>query len=86
LMLLHDGRADSPTAGLTQRVVLSPTGARQIRIPIGVWHLIAGIGTGETTFVNLPTEPYHHEHPDRILLPWDSEQIPVDVAHYLPKF
>lgn len=86
LMLLHDGRPDSPTHGLTQAVVLSPSGARQVRIPVGVWHLIAGIAPGETYFVNLPTEPYHHEHPDRILLPWDTEEIPVDIATYLPRF
>ena len=77
---------DSPTAGLTQSVVLSPSGARQIRIPVGVWHLIANTGAAETYFVNMPTEPYHHEKPDRILLPWDTDQLPVQVRDYLPKF
>lgn len=86
VMLLHDGRPDSPTSGVTQSVVLSPVGARQIRIPVGVWHLLANPGPDEAYFVNLPTEPYHHEAPDRILLPWDTDQIPVDVGDYLPKF
>lgn len=86
LMLLHDGRAGSPTHGLTQPVVLSPAGARQIRIPVGVWHLIANVGNDETYFVNMPTEPYHHERPDRILLPWDTDELPVDVRAYLPRF
>jgi dTDP-4-dehydrorhamnose 3,5-epimerase len=85
LVLLHDGREDSPSHGVTQSVVLSPAGPRQLRIPVGVWHLIATIGTEETHFVNLPTEPYHHEAPDRILLPWDTDEIPVDVQHYLAK-
>lgn len=86
LMLLHDGRVGSPTYGLTQSVVLSPSGVRQIRIPVGVWHLLANVGAGETYFVNLPTEPYHHEHPDRIVLPWDTDELPVDVREYLPRF
>ena len=86
LMLLHDGRADSATRGVTQPVLLSPVAARQIRIPVGVWHLIANPGPDEAFFVNLPTEPYHHEAPDRILLPWDTDELPVDVRDYLPRF
>jgi dTDP-4-dehydrorhamnose 3,5-epimerase len=86
LMLLHDGRDGSPTAGLTQSVMLSPVAARQIRIPVGVWHLLANLGPDEAHFVNLPTEPYHHEAPDRILLPWDTDELPVDVRSHLPKF
>lgn len=86
MMLLHDGRAGSPTHGLTQSVVLSPVGARQVRIPVGVWHLIANIGTHESYFVNMPTEPYHHDEPDRILLPWDTDELPVSARDYLPKF
>jgi len=86
LVLLYDGRAGSATHGLTQRLVLSCAGARQVRIPVGVWHLLANIGTGEAHFVNLPTEPYHHEAPDRILLPWDTDELPVDVRAHLPRF
>lgn len=86
LVLLYDGRADSATSGLTQSVVLSPAGARQIRIPVGVWHLIANLGSEDTHFINLPTEPYHHDTPDRILLPWDTDELPVSVRDYLPRF
>jgi dTDP-4-dehydrorhamnose 3,5-epimerase len=86
LMLLHDSRPGSPTHCVTQDVVLSPLGTRQIRIPVGVWHLLANVGTDEALFVNLPTEPYHHDAPDRILLDWDTDELPVDVRSYLPKF
>jgi dTDP-4-dehydrorhamnose 3,5-epimerase len=85
LVLLYDGREGSASHGVTQSVVLSPTAARQLRIPVGVWHLLANIGTDEAHFVNLPTEPYHHEAPDRFLLPWDTEELPVDVRSYLPR-
>jgi dTDP-4-dehydrorhamnose 3,5-epimerase len=86
LVLLHDGRPDSPTCGLTQRVVLSARGDRQLMIPPGVWHLLLSLGTEEVQVLNLPTEPYHHDAPDRILLPWDSDELPVDVRAYLPRF
>ena len=86
LVLLHDSREGSATQGVTQSAVLSPAGPRQLRIPVGVWHLIANIGTEDTHFINLPTQPYHHEAPDRILLPWDTDELPVDVRHHLSKF
>ena len=86
LVLLHDSRPGSPTHGQTQPVVLSPGHAQQIRIPVGVWHLLANIGGEDVHLVNLPTEPYHHEAPDRILLAWDTDELPVDVRDYLPRF
>jgi dTDP-4-dehydrorhamnose 3,5-epimerase len=86
LVLLHDARPGSPTEGVTQSIVLSPVGARQVRIPVGVWHLLANVGTDRAYFVNLPTEPFHHDAPDRILLPWDTVELPVDVRSHLPKF
>ena len=86
LVLLWDGREHSPTYGNQQRVMLTARGVRQLTIPVGVWHLLANIGDVETHVINLPTERYHHEKPDRILLPWDSDEIPVDVRSFLPKF
>lgn len=86
LVLLHDGRPDSPTHGVTQRVNLSPRSVRQLRIPAGVWHMLINNGAEEAHVINFPTERYIHEQPDRILLPWDSEELPVRVRDYLPKF
>jgi dTDP-4-dehydrorhamnose 3,5-epimerase len=86
LVLLYDGRPGSATEGVLQRVMLSPRAARQITIPVGVWHMIINLGSDEAQLVNLPTERYHHDKPDRILLPWDTDELPVDVRAYLPKF
>jgi dTDP-4-dehydrorhamnose 3,5-epimerase len=86
MLLLHDDRAGSPTRGLTQRVMLSPEGDRQVVIPVGVWHLIVNLGDQDAQVINFPTEPYDHDHPDRILLPWDTDELPVKVKDYLPKF
>jgi dTDP-4-dehydrorhamnose 3,5-epimerase len=86
LVLLHDGRAGSPTAGVTQRVVLSARGDRLLVIPAGVWHLLINLGVEEAHVINFPTQPYHHDAPDRFLLDWDTDELPVDVRSYLPKF
>ncbi len=86
IVLLHDARSGSPTNGLTQRVVLSPRGDRQLVIPAGVWHLLINPGAEEAHVLNFPTHPYHHDAPDRFVLPWDTDELPVDVRSYLPKF
>ena len=41
-------------------------------------------GPARAHFVNFPTEPYHHEAPDRLMLPWDTDELPVDVSKHLP--
>jgi dTDP-4-dehydrorhamnose 3,5-epimerase len=84
LTVLYDARVESPTHKLIQKVTLSPEGARQLVIPAGVWHMNICIGAGEAFLINHPTEIYSYGQPDRLLLPWDSAQIPVDVASYFP--
>ena len=51
--------------------------AKHPEIPAGVWHLFAAIGPEEAHLINFPTEPYQHDAPDRILLPWDADELPV---------
>jgi len=84
LVILYDARVDSPTHGLVQRVHLTPQGIRQILIPRGVWHLNLNLGESEAFLINHPTAVYEHGKPDRLLLPWNTDQIPVDVASYFP--
>ena len=38
----------------------------------------------ETHLINHPTEVYRHERPDRLLLPWNTSEIPFDVATMFP--
>lgn len=85
LTLLYDARIDSPTRGLIQEVALSPEGTRQVLIPPGVWHLSINLAEHETVLLNHPTRPYKYEAPDRLTVPWNSPQIPVDVNKYLPR-
>ena len=85
MTILYDAREDSPTHGMTQNVYLSAKGTRQLVIPRLVWHLTINLGTDEAVLINYPTEPYCHENPDRLLLPWNTAVIPVDVTEYFPR-
>jgi dTDP-4-dehydrorhamnose 3,5-epimerase len=83
--ILYDARLDSPTYGQHQVVILSEQGNRQLSIPKGVWHMNINSSETETFLINHPTDVYHHDTPDRWLLPLDSDLIPVDVKEYFPK-
>lgn len=85
LTLLYDARTDSPTHGQGQQVTLSPEGTRQLLIPAGVWHLNVNLAPHESMLINHPTQRYDHAQPDRLLLPWDSTAIPIDVESFLPR-
>lgn len=84
MTILYDARADSPTHGLSQKVLLSGQSARQLRIPAGVWHMNIALGDQEAFLINHPTKVYTHDKPDRLLLPWNTEKIPVDVSAHFP--
>jgi dTDP-4-dehydrorhamnose 3,5-epimerase len=84
LTVLYDARLDSPTHGQVQKVVLSGQGARQLLIPTGVWHMNVNLGGSEAFLINHPTKVYVHEQPDRLMLPWNTSALPVDVAGLFP--
>jgi dTDP-4-dehydrorhamnose 3,5-epimerase len=84
LVLLYDNRADSPTRGVTQKLVMSEKSARQVLIPPLVWHLSLNVGTTDAILVNLPSTHYDHENPDRYYFSIDSGEIPVDVRSFFP--
>jgi len=84
MTVLYDARLESPTHGITQRVVLSEQGIRNLLIPAGVWHANINLRETETFLINHPTEVYHHERPDRLLLSWNSPLIPVDLTSFFP--
>lgn len=84
LTVLYDARVQSQTHGVIQKVVLSGESARQLLIPKGVWHMNICIGNQEAFLINHPTEVYEHGNPDRLLLPFDSEEIPVNISSFFP--
>jgi dTDP-4-dehydrorhamnose 3,5-epimerase len=84
MTVLYDARTSSPTHGLIQKVPMSTQGTRQLLIPTGVWHITFNLAESETFLINHPTEVYHHEKPDRLLLPWDTSAIPFDLESLFP--
>lgn len=84
LTVLYDARTDSPTHGTVQKVTLTGEAVRSVLIPAGVWHANVNLGTSEAFLVNHPTQPYVHSAPDRVLLPWDTDEIPVDLESFFP--
>ncbi len=84
ITVLCDARADSPTHGQVQQVVLSEQGVRQVRIPTGVWHMNVNVCQVEAHLINHPTRPYQHDNPDRLVLPWNTDAIPYDLRTLFP--
>lgn len=76
MVVMYDGRADSPTKGLVAQVVLSETNRRLMNIPAGIWHANWNIGSKDAVVINFPTMPYQHDNPDKYRLPLNSDQIP----------
>ena len=85
MTVLFDARFDSPTYGTVQEVPLTPSGIRQLLIPAGVWHCNINVAPEESMLINFPTEGYRYDAPDRLMLPWNTESIPVDISRYFPR-
>jgi dTDP-4-dehydrorhamnose 3,5-epimerase len=84
MVVLYDARVGSPTHGLVQKVVLTGEGIRQLVIPTGVWHMNICLSEQEAYLINHPTAVYEHGAPDRLLLPWNTKEIPVDISQFFP--
>ena len=74
---LFDARPGSPTEGVAAVLYLGVHQPGLLTIPPGVFHGIRNVGTETLRFVNLPTTPYDHEHPDKHRLPPDHPGIPI---------
>jgi len=84
MLFLYDDREGSPTRGLASKSLLSERNHRDVFIPAGVWHLSLNVGLGDAVLINLPTTRYNPEAPDRFHLPFDTDQIPVDIRSHFP--
>ncbi len=62
-VVLYDDREDSPTRGMLNELVLGEEKRALLRIPPGIWHLLANVGDKDALFVNCPTRAYHHDEP-----------------------
>lgn len=77
-MVLADLRQDSPTQGEINEFFIGEDNPLLVRIPPGVYHGVKGISQAPSIALNVPTEPYNHDQPDEIRLPWNSDKISYD--------
>ena len=66
LLVLVDGRDDSPTRGRLLEVVLGDRHPVLVFIPPGVWHGLKAIGDGESVVLNLPDAAYDADDPAEV--------------------
>lgn len=64
LLVMLDGREDSPTRGQVVEVAFGERRHCLVTIPAGVWHGFKNIGTTESMVLNLPDVPYDGVSPD----------------------
>jgi dTDP-4-dehydrorhamnose 3,5-epimerase len=77
-VVLHDGRAGSPSFRAFQQVWFSESSGGLVRIPPGVWHADQNWGEDDVWLVNFPTEPYNAEDPDKYRIDPHGGQIEFD--------
>jgi len=75
-LVLFDPRPDSSTYGQVCKVPMSEMNRRLVNIPTHVWHAELNVGSKDVVVIDLPTEPYNHEKPDKYRLPIDTPLIP----------
>ena len=75
-LVLFDGRAASPTAGLINELRLGELRPAVVVVPPGVWHGVMNIGAGRAILVNAVDRAYRYDDPDHWRAPADSPDIP----------
>ena len=75
-LVLYDARETSPTRGMINELYFSETNRSLVSVPTGVYHAVENVGTTDALMINFPSEPYHHEDPDKHTLPLQNDVIP----------
>lgn len=77
-IVLHDGRADSPTNGNFCEFWFAENGWLLLQIPPGVWHATQNWGTMLGRIVNFGTVRFDPSDPDKARIDPHSGVIPYD--------
>ena len=75
-IVLYDARTDSETYGRLNIFHLGDHDRALVSIPAGVYHAVQNVGDEVAMFINLPSQPYQHDDPDKYRLPLDNDVIP----------
>ena len=59
-----------------RKVSLSEHHRCLVSIPAGVWHSDRNVGAKDAVVINVPTQPFEHDAPDKLKLPLDTPRIP----------
>jgi dTDP-4-dehydrorhamnose 3,5-epimerase len=71
LLVLSDQRRESPSAGVTTRLVLGSGTSRLLYIPRGVAHGVANLWAEPVTIIYFVNQQFNAVAPDEGRLPWD---------------
>lgn len=74
--VLFDNRPESPTYKLLNQFTFGMRNPVLMTIPKGVYHAVKNIGAADACFINMPTQPYNHQDPDKYRLPMKNDLIP----------
>lgn len=75
-VVLYDLRPDSPTYGTMNVIDVGAANMAMITIPPLVVHAVQNLGASDAQFINMPTQAYRPENPDKARLPKDHPSIP----------
>lgn len=75
-LVLYDDRPESPTYRMINELYFSELNRSLVLVPPRIYHAVQNVGTTEGLMINLPSEPYHHEDPDKYTLPLNNDLIP----------
>ena len=79
-IVLYDARTDSPSFGRLNIFHLGGHDRALLSIPAGVYHAVKNVGDQRGAFINLPSQPYLHEDPDKHRLPLETDVIPYRLS------
>jgi dTDP-4-dehydrorhamnose 3,5-epimerase len=75
-IVVYDARTESDSFGRLNVFHFGEHDRALVSIPPGVYHAVKNVGDREGAFVNLPSQPYQHDDPDKYRLPLENDVIP----------
>jgi dTDP-4-dehydrorhamnose 3,5-epimerase len=79
-IVVYDARTESASFGRLNIFHLGEHDRALLSIPAGVYHAVQNVGDHEGAFINLPSQPYQHDDPDKYRLPLDNDVIPYRLS------
>lgn len=75
-VVLYDLRPESPTRGRLNVFRIGDARPCLLRIPPRVVHGVRNVGSDWASFINMPTQVYFHDTPDKCRIPYGDPRMP----------